>query len=198
MLTKFAPATVRANPGAPAVAPEGCSAAIEGAFTANGTAFDITGVLVFTPPDWDTVIATFCAVTSRFAGTLAVSCVGETKVVERGTAAEPDGFHTTTDPGTTTLIFEAGGGVKFVPFTVSCTPEIPAAVLLGTTDVIVGAGPPVVMRIVSAGVMVLLQTSNIATVNGKLPAFAGVPVIVRPSAEKDSPSGNAPERSLTR
>jgi len=163
LLTKFAPVTVRVNPGAPAVAPGGVRAEMEGGFTVNGTLLEVIGVAMLNPPDWDTEMLTTCAAASRDAGTMAVNCVGETKVVVSGVTTELEVVQYTTEPGATTLVESAGVGVKLVPFTVSCTPDIPADVEFGTTEVIVGGGAPAVMSIVSLGVMVLFHTSKIAT-----------------------------------
>src|SRR5437660_12809738 len=73
------------------------------------------------PPRLATVIDAVPAVAMRAAGTVAVSCVAETKAVASGLP-----FHFTVEPET-----------KFVPFTVSvnCAPH--AAVHVGLSEVMI-------------------------------------------------------------
>src|SRR5437660_10190043 len=74
------------------------------------------------PPRLATVIDEVPAVAMRAAGTVAVSCVAETKAVASGLP-----FQFTVEPET-----------KFVPFTVSVNCGPPAAVHVGLSELMVG------------------------------------------------------------
>jgi hypothetical protein len=192
LLTKSAPVTVKVNPGALGAAPDGFSEEMEGALTVNGTPFEVTGALVLTPPDWDTVMVATSGAVSRLPGIVAASCVLETKDVLSATGVPPGGVKLTTEPGTGAATPAAGSGVKFVPLTIICALDMPAEVEFGTTDVIVGAGVAVVISMLSVAERTLPQASVTDTVNWKFPAFVGVPTIVVASDENERPSGNAP------
>ena len=71
-----------------------------------------------------TVIDAVPAVATREAGTVAVSCVEETKLVARGAP-----FHFTVEVET-----------NFVPFTVKLKSALPAVVQVGLIEVVVGTG----------------------------------------------------------
>lgn len=120
--TKPVPFTVKVNAAPPAVAPLGERDVIVGAglFTVKVDEADVP------PPGAGlvTVTGNVPALPMSAAVIDAVSCVALTKVVVR---AAPLKFTTEVD-------------TKFVPFTVSVNPALPAVALLGESEVIVGAG----------------------------------------------------------
>src|SRR5205823_3926649 len=93
-----------------------------------GTGFRIVRVCAFDVPPPGAALTTFtCGVPATAmsaAAIVTVNCVGETYVVVR---AAP--FHRTTEPDT-----------KFVPVTVSASPEPPTAAVAGLSAVVVGTG----------------------------------------------------------
>jgi len=120
----------------------------------NVCAFDVP------PHGLTTVIDAVPAVAMRAAGTVAVSCVAETKPVASGLP-----FQFTVEPE-----------MKFVPFTVSVNCGPPAAVHVGLSEVVVGLLPIVITRIalavlhVPAPLLALIVTLVV-------PAVVGVPEI---------------------
>ena len=120
--TKFVPFTVKVNCGPPAAAQVGLIEVVVGTglLMVNVTGFDV-------PPPGEgvlTVTWTVPAVVTFAAGTIAVSCVAETKVV-----VSPEPFQLTTELET-----------KLVPFTVKVNCGDPARHELGLIEVIVGTG----------------------------------------------------------
>ena len=112
------PFTVNVNPLPPAVAQVGLVEVIVGdAVIVNVAAFDVA------PQGVTTVIDAVPAVAISEAGTVAVSCVAETKVVVNAVA-----FHFTVEPET-----------KLVPFTVKVNWVPPAVVQVGLSELTVGA-----------------------------------------------------------
>lgn len=131
----------------------------------NVCAFDVP------PHGVRTVIDAVPAVAMRAAGTVAVSCVAETKAVASGLP-----FQFTVEPET-----------KFVPFTVSVNCGPPAAVHVGLSEVMVGLLLIVITRIALAALHVPAPLLAVM-VTLVVPALVGVPeikpvlvLIVRPA-----------------
>ena len=128
----------------------------------------ITGVLAIVkvcafdvpPHGLTTVIDAVPTVTTRAAGTVAVSWVAETKAVASGLP-----FQFTVEPET-----------KFVPFTVSVNCEPPAAVHVGLSEVMVGLLLIVITRIALAVLHVPAPLLAVM-VTLVVPAAVGVPEI---------------------
>ena len=145
----------------------------------GGGGLVITGVLAIVkvcafdvpPHGLTTVIDAVPTVTTRAAGTVAVSWVAETKAVASGLP-----FQFTVEPET-----------KFVPFTVSVNCEPPAAVHVGLSEVMVGLLLIVITRIALAVLHVPAPLPAVM-VTLVVPALVGVPeikpvlvLIVRPA-----------------
>jgi hypothetical protein len=112
------PFTVKVNAPLPAAALFGLMLLMAGgANTVKGTAFDVTPVVT-------TVICAVPGIESRLAGTAAVNCVADTKVV-----LSDEVFHCT-----------AEAAPKLVPLTVRVKPDAVAVALVGEMLVIVGVG----------------------------------------------------------
>jgi len=147
------PFTVNVNCGPPAVAQVGLVEVIVGdAVIVNVTAFDVP------PQGVITVIEAVPAVAISEAGTVAVSCVEETKVV---VSAVP--FHLTVEPD-----------MKLVPFTVNVNCGPPATAQFGLSEVMLGA---TLMVITSVALAVLQGLAPLLAVMVTLfvPAVVGVP-----------------------
>jgi hypothetical protein len=119
---KPVPLTVKVNAGPPPVTVEGFTELTEGITGSWEAGFDVVPATV-------TVMDTGPDTTYRFAGTLAVTCVELTNVVDK---AVP--FQDTTTPGANAL-----------PFTVSVNPDPPAVTGRGLSELIVGGTPASVM-----------------------------------------------------
>lgn len=119
--TKFVPVTLKVNCAPPAVAQVGLSELMVGtALIVNVCALDVP------PPGlgFITVMAAGPAVATREAGTVAVSCVEETKLVARGAP-----FQFTVEVET-----------NLVPLTVKVKSTLPAVIQVGLIEVVVGTG----------------------------------------------------------
>jgi hypothetical protein len=120
----------------------------------NVCAFDVP------PHGLTTVIDAVPGVAIRAAGTVAVSCVAETKAVTSGLP-----FQFTVEPET-----------KFVPFTVSVNCGPPAAVQVGLSELMVGL-LLIVMTSVAVAVLQVLAPLLAVIVTLVVPAVVGVPEI---------------------
>jgi hypothetical protein len=121
----------------------------------NVCAFDVL------PHGVTTLIEAVPALAIREAGTVAVSCVAETKVVVN---AVP--FHFTVEPET-----------KLLPFTVSVNPGPPAVVQFGLSELIVGAALIVITNVCCALVLQGVAPLLAVMVTLVVPTVVGVPEI---------------------
>jgi hypothetical protein len=131
----------------------------------------VTAVDVAPAQGFETVIDAVPPVAIRVDGTVAVSCVAETKVVA---SAAP--FQFTVEPET-----------KFVPFTVNVNCGPPAAAQVGLSELIVGTA---LIVITSVALPVLQELAPLLAliVTLVVPAVVGVPEIT--FLLKDKPGGN--------
>jgi len=134
----------------------------------NVCAFDVP------PHGVTTVIEAVPAVAIRAAGTVAVSCVAETKVV-----ASADPLHLTVEPET-----------KLVPFTVSVNCGPPAAVQVGLSELTVGTALIVITSVCGALVLQGVAPLLAVIVTLVVPAVVGVPEITPVLVLTVSPAGS--------
>ena len=138
-----------------------------GGLIVNVCAFDVP------PPGAGFTTVTFAvpAAATLAAGTMAVSCVAETKVVTNG---EP--FQLTVEVET-----------NLVPFTVKVNWALPAMVELGLSEVVVGTG----LLIVKVSVALPVPPALVALiVTLYVPAALGVPEITPVFVFTDRPAGS--------
>jgi len=153
---KFVPFTDSVNCGPPAVAHVGLSEPIVGtALIVNVAAFEVP------PQELTTVIEAVPAVAISAAGTVAVSCVADTKVVARDVA-----FHFTVAPDT-----------KFVPLTVRVNCNPPAVAQVGLSELTVGVALMVITRVAFPVYMHGFMPLLAPMVTLVVPAVVGVPEI---------------------
>ena len=121
-----------------------------------------------------TVIDEVPAVAMRTAGTVAVSCVAETKPVASGLP-----FQFTVEPET-----------KFVPFTVSVNCGPPAVAQVGLSELMVGLLLIVITSVCWALVLQGVAPLLAVIVTLVVPAVVGVPEITPVLVLTDRPAGN--------
>jgi xanthosine utilization system XapX-like protein len=148
------PFTVNVNPLPPAVAQVGLVEVIVGdAVIVNVATFDVA------PQGVTTVIDAVPAVAISEAGTVAVSCVAETKVVVNAVA-----FHFTVEPET-----------KLVPFTVNVNCGPPATAQFGLSEVMLDAALMVITSVCCALVLQGVAPLLAVIMTLVVPAVVGVP-----------------------
>jgi hypothetical protein len=156
--SKFVPFTVNVNCGPPGATQVGLSEPMVGiALIVNVTAFDV-------PPQglgFTTVIKAVPGLTIRFAGTLAFSCVEETK--------QPPPGHASAFP----FQFTVEVGRKLVPLTVNVNPLSPAMAQVGLSELIEG-----VLHGVGVGVGVGVNVAEGVGVGVNVAVGVGVNVAV--------------------
>ena len=142
----------------------------------TGAALIVNVCALDVPPPglgFTTVIDAVPAVATREAGTVAVSCVEETKLVARGA------------PFQFTVELET----KLVPFTVKMKSALPAVVQVGLIEVVVGTG----LLIVRVSVALPVPPALVALmVTLYVPAVVGVPEIKPVLVFTDRPAGSRP------